>query len=182
MRRLILAFALILSMAVPAAASLQASQQPAKQPAKKAKKVWTNEDLEALRAGTRLSSFGEAQSETTAGQATGDEQPAAAAKADDKAEKEKADAEKVTLERYQKRLASLREELAKIDEEIRSVRSATTSGRTSGQGIDFTKTDAGLNTEARVAQLEQRRRELQRQIDETESEARRAGVSPGAIR
>jgi hypothetical protein len=154
-----------------------AQEKPAAPP-KKEKKVWTNEDLESLRDKVYFSSFGPGAPGTASGSATDvstvAEAPTGAA--------QPGEGQETPEQRMRKRIAAAREELAKVEAELRSMRSATTSGRTTGQGIDFTKTDAGLNTEARIIQLEQRRAALRQQIEALEDEARRSGLAPGAIR
>jgi len=172
----------ILTLVSFVAASLFAAQQPAQKPvpaapAKKAKKVWTNEDLEALRHTARVST---ASSEGPSAAPPAAESPAVAGApaAEKPAEAQKDD----PAEKLRKRLEPLRAELDRIDAEVRSLRQARSSGRTTGGGIDVTKTPGGMNTDDQIALLEKRRQEILRQIDEIQAEARRAGISPGSIR
>jgi outer membrane murein-binding lipoprotein Lpp len=161
-----------LAVFLPVAASGQ--PQPQAPPAKKPKKVWTNEDLEALREKVNFSSFGEGAASGASASQTSDAGPASAVALSPDQE--------TPEQRMQKRIAALRGELAGVEQEIRTIRNASTSGRTTGQKIDMNNVDAGLNTEARVAQLEQRRKQIQQQIDAAEDEARRMGMSAGSIR
>lgn len=183
-RRLLAAFAaalFMLAMCAPAHASQAAPQkQP---PAKKARKVWTNEDLEALRpSGVTVSAPPAAASaaSSAAGEATAADNPA------DKAGAEKKDDDKNKeedpVEKLLKRLAPLRLELASVEARLASLRSAGSSGNTTGGGMDVSKTSGGMNTEDQIVQLEKRRSDLLGQIAAIEDEARRKGIAPGAIR
>ena len=157
-----------LAWAAPAPAS------QARPPAKKAKKVWTNEDLEALRpAGISVGTAAVA--------------PAAAGEDASKEPAEKTDAEKKgkeedPVEKILKRLAPLRLELASVEAQLQSLRQARSTGNTTGGGMDVSKAPGGLTTENQVSQLESRRSDLLRQISSVEDEARRKGIAPGAIR
>ncbi len=162
-----------LACSAPAPASQAAPQkQP---PAKKVKKVWTNEDLEALRPS------GYVPSATPAAPATSDATPAAGESADKAGAPPKAK-EEDPVEKLRKRLTPLRTELDSVEAQLRTLRSARTSGNTSGGGMDVSKTSGAMNTEDQIALLEKRRTDLLRQIADIEDEARRAGISPGAVR
>ncbi len=161
-----------LSWAIP---SLGFQTQP---PAKKAKKVWTNEDVEALRPGgiTILKPS----------PAVSSAPPAAAEEAAAKKEEEKPEGEKkaglTPLEKILKRLAPLREELTVVEMRLQTLRGSLATGNTTGGAINVDKAPGGLNTENQLTQLENRRSILQRQIADIEDEARRLGISPGALR
>jgi hypothetical protein len=166
-----------LACSAPAWAS-QAAPPQKQSPAKKAKKVWTNEDLEALRPSGVASSAAPSASPSAAAEApTGAEIAAKAA-----AEKKDNVKEEDPVEKLRKRLTPLREEVDSIDTQLRSLRQNRSSGRTSGGGMDVSKTSGGMNTEDQIAQLEKRRADLLRQIAAIEDEARRAGMAPGVIR
>jgi hypothetical protein len=170
------AIALLFGCFLPATplAAMQASQAPPK----KARKVWTNEDLEALRSTVRLSEAG------TATEAAVTTAPAKAEPAESGAPEKPAapDANALNLERLQKRMTSLREELAAIEEQLRSLRSPGSAGRTTGQGLGINQTPGGLTTENQISQLEARRRQIQQQMEAAEEEARRLGFTPGQLR
>jgi len=152
-----------------------AAQQSAPSP-RKPRKVWTNDDLEALREKSGITVLQEnraAAAPVAGSEAQGPGAAVAPSAADNRDTPE---------QRMQNRIGSMRAELDKVNQEIRQIQRITTSGNTSGQGIDVLKVDAGLNTEARLAQLQERRKQLQAQIDAAEEEARRAGISPGVVR
>ena len=177
-RRILAVFvAALFALACSAPAIASQAAPPQKQPpAKKAKKVWTNDDLEALRPG------GTSPSEVTAASApsAAGETPAAGESAD-KAGPQKQEGES-PVEKLRKRLTALRTELDSVDAQLRSLRSARSSGNTTGGGVDVSKTTGGLNTEDQIVQFEKQRADLLRQIADIEDEARRAGMAPGAIR
>lgn len=81
-------------------------------------------------------------------------------------------------EAWQKRLEPLRAELARVEGEIRRLREEAAA-----RGFDVIGPGAGGSMTAQLlANLEQRRSELRRQIAEIEDEARRAGVPPAWVR
>jgi hypothetical protein len=177
-RRLLVAFVAAL-FALASCAPLLASQAAAQKqpPAKKAKKVWTNEDLEALRpSGVTGTTVTAPAASPASGEAT------AADKSAEKKDKEEKDKKEDPVEKLLKRLTPLRTELDATDAQLRSLRNAGSSGSTTGGGVDVSKTAGGVNTTDQIARLEQRRSELLRQIAAIEDEARRMGVAPGAIR
>lgn len=159
--------------AAPALAAQLPPQKPAPQPpVKKAKKIWTNDDLEALRESANVST-GSAESAAA---------PAGASAVAEAGEKAAAQKEEDPAEKLRKRLTPLRAELDSVEAQLRSLRGARTSGGTTGQGISMIKAPGGMTTDEQIKLLEQRRADLLRQIADIEEEARRMGVSPGSIR
>ena len=182
-RRLLVALVaalFVLAWAAPARAAQAAPSQktasPAQPPTKKARKVWTNEDLEALRPSGITVSTPPAAAPASASEA------AAAADTDEKAGGKKKEKEVDPVEKILKRLAPLRAELDAVEARLRSLRQARSTGNTTGGGMDISQSPGGLNTENQLSQLEQRRSDLLRQIAALEDEARRKGIAPGAIR
>ena len=171
-RRLLAALVAALFVLGCSAPALASQAQP---PAKKARKVWTNEDLEALRpSGVTVS--------TPPAAAPAAATEAAVADSDEKAGGKKKEKEVDPVEKILKRLAPLRTELDSVEARLRALRQARSTGNTSGGTVDISQSPGGLNTENQVSQLEQRRSDLLRQIAALEDEARRKGVAPGAIR
>ncbi len=79
---------------------------------------------------------------------------------------------------WQQRLQPLREELSRVEAEIRRLREEAAA-----RGFDLIGPGAGGSMTAQLlANLEQRRSQLRQQIAEIEDEARRAGVPPAWIR
>jgi hypothetical protein len=175
-RRLLVAFVAALFVLACSAPALASQAAPQKQPpAKKTKKIWTNEDLEALRPGGATSSEAPAAPSASGGA------PAAGESAD-KAGAQSKGKEEDPVEKLRKRLTPIRADLDSVEAQLRSLRNARSSGSTTGGGMDVSKTSGAMNTEDQIALLEKRRADLLRQIADIEDEARRAGISPGAIR
>jgi len=74
------------------------------------------------------------------------------------------------------KLQPLRDELARVEEQIAQMRAATTGT------VPYQPGEWSGFTGNSIAQLERKRSELQRQIAEIEDEARRAGVPPAWVR
>ncbi len=183
--RLSLALFVALSLALAptlagATASAQAQPSAQKSEPKKAKKVWTNDDLESLRDRPGLSVAGEAPPASEAPPAEGEKRakagPAEAGALAAPPPKEK------DPKSYQKRLAPLRAELARITSEIQKVREFRAEARADQGGLVLGKAPLPLTPENQIEQLERRHRSVQQQIDEIEDEARRNGIPPGLLR
>jgi hypothetical protein len=173
-RRLFVALIAALFLLVSAAPLPAWQGAPKQQPAKKAKKVWTNEDLAALPpGGISTSSAPAAPTSASADKPEADQK--------DKVDKDKGK-EEDPVEKLRKQIEPLRTELDSVEARLRALRTVGDSGNTSGGGVDVSRTTGGVNTTAQIAQFEQRRSDLQRQIAAIEDEARRLGISPGAIR
>jgi prefoldin subunit 5 len=166
----LLALALVLALALSAAVVAQAAPQQA--PPQKAKKVWTNDDLEALRHRRPLSEFGTVAPAAAApgGEAVGEQRPAPPSE------------EQLRAERASRKIAGLRDELAAVESELNSLRRASASGATTGQGVSISVVPGGMNTQDKIQALEAKRRDLQSQLSEAEDDARRLGFSPGELR
>lgn len=167
-------FGLVLAFGPSAALGQQ--RPPAKQP-KKEKKVWTNEDLEALRARVPLSEPGPGSAAAAApaveGAAAAEAAPAAAgegySRQNDPAW-------------YRQRASSLRAELDRIDSEIRRLQNFKRNPASGSAGLALGKDNLSLTPENQIEQLQLRRRLVQQELDDLEAEARRKGWAPGTIR
>ncbi len=83
---------------------------------------------------------------------------------------------------YSEQVAALRAEIDRIDGESRRLREFRASARTSQGGLVLGQSNIPLNPENQIQQLEAQRREVQRQIDALEDQARRNNIAPGVIR
>lgn len=158
---------IVLALSLAAAPAQTSSAQ--KPPEKKAKKVWTNDDLDSLRAGPR----GGGGSASAGASAAEEEKPAG---------KEKPVPREKDSKMYREKLAPLRAQLEQVDAQIKQVRDQLTNPVKGSNAVDLSHTSAIMRPEAALSQLEQKRREIQQKIDDLEEEARRNGVSPGDIR
>jgi len=167
-----------LALAFGPSATLAQEKPPVQQPPKKEKKIWTNEDLEALRATVPLSEAGPgAATSVTAAPAEG--APAAAATPAGTGE---AYSRQNDPAWYRQRATSLRAELDRIDSEIRRLQNFKSNPSSGSTGLALGKDNLSLTPENQIAQLEARRRQVQQELDDLEAEARRKGWSPGTIR
>lgn len=83
---------------------------------------------------------------------------------------------------YAKQLVPLRQELVKIDEQIRIMRQARKDGRGTTGAVNLDKAPEGVNADADLLLLQQHRTEVLKSISEIEDDARRNDLAPGAIR
>jgi hypothetical protein len=137
------------------------------------RKVWTNDDLQHLKPGAPISVMGGAQ---PAASATGEPGEAAAAEGAAESAPDPED----TREYWQERLKPLREELAKIDQQLRQFR--TGRGQATSNVIDINTNAEGIGVADALQRLERRRTEIQQEITALQTEARRKGVPPGYVR
>ena len=131
------------------------------------KKVWSNDDLEALRTKAPISTIGE-----TGAAAAKKPAPGGSYRPDDRAEK---------ALRYRKLLQPLYAELPKIDAELDKMHSFEDgSYRTTG---GFSRLPGKpLNPADQIVQLEKRKQDVLAHISEIEDQARHDGVLPGDLR
>lgn len=142
-------------------------------------KIWTNDDINALK-GVPLSvtgttpapAAGEGAAEGEGAGATGD--AAAEGEAEPQPPKEE------TREYWQGRLQALQDQLQQVDQQIQSLRSG--QGQAGSNALNVAGGNAGVQVEDSIRRLETRRQQLQQQIADLQDEARRQGVSPSWVR
>ena len=83
---------------------------------------------------------------------------------------------------YARQLQSLREEVAKIDIDVRSLVEARKSGKGITGAVALDQEPEGVNSEGQMEVLRKRRVLLLRQIDELEEQARHNAIVPGELR
>jgi hypothetical protein len=137
-------------------------------PQKEAKKVWSNEDLERA----RLSDPGTPTSATLP-------------------ELQNTNAAEHLREHYRrtkdpksyvKQITSLREEVEKIDVQVRRLRESRKTGKGVTSQMALDQDTPGISPEAQVQVLQQRRNQLLGQIDDLEEEARKNDIGRGIPR
>ena len=74
----------------------------------------------------------------------------------------------------------LREEMAKVDQQLQQLRSG--QGQAVSNAINVNANAPGVDVRDTIQRLEQKRADLQRQVENLQTEARRAGVPPGWVR
>ncbi len=158
-----LAFSLAISMTL--AIPLRAAKKPRAGKMEKTAVVWTNEDLERLRALGLISIVGQP---LTAEGATAP----LYVKAQDP-------------EWYAKQAAKLRAQLESREAELQPYRQTIEDARslkTMTGGINLDEGDIGITPEAGIEILQQQVNEAQTQLDALEDLAHRNGISPGVLR
>ncbi|MGH9805086.1 MAG: hypothetical protein ACRD4D_07925, partial [Candidatus Acidiferrales bacterium] len=83
-------------------------------------------------------------------------------------------------EYWRKRLQPLRDELAKVEQQLQQSRSG--QGQAGSNTLDLTTNAPGADVADTIKRLEQRRSEIQQEITAIQDEARRLGVPPGYVR
>src|SRR6266478_5286323 len=84
--------------------------------------------------------------------------------------------------RYARQLQSLREEVAKIDADIKSFAEARKSGKGVTDAVALDQEPEGVTSEGQMEVLRKRRVQLLRQIDAVEEQARQNEIVPGDLR
>ena len=154
-------------------ANAPAAPAPPKRPRPK---VWTNDDVEALREGSSLNVVGTAAAPPATAE-EGAEGEEAAGEEKPKPQPPRED----TPEYWQERLKPLRDELAQIEKQIQQLR-AGQQGQNTSNAISLTASNPGVQVEDTIRQLEKRRTEVQQQIEAVQLEAKRKGIDPGYLR
>lgn len=163
-------------VAVFAASSSQAAgkPQPAKADQNQPTRVWTNEDLDGLRARGLISFVGQeptapaAQRVVTAPEAS---HPVYESRLDDPSWY--ADQAAVLRAELDRREGALNEELSAI---------ALAADRVTQPGVALDKPSEGVTPEAAVQLLQEKVQETQNQLDELSNLARQHGIAPGVLR
>ncbi len=83
---------------------------------------------------------------------------------------------------YALQLQSLREELAKIDIDVRTLVEARKSGKGATDAVALDQEPEGVNPEGQIYVLRKRRGELLRHIDALEEQSRHNAIVPGELR
>ena len=142
------------------------------------RKVWTNDDIAALRGGAV--SFTGATTAPAPAAPEGAEGAAAAEAAAAEEETVPQPPKQETREYWQERLQALQNQIQQIDQQIQSLRSGR--NQADSNALSLTSGNPGVQVEDTIQRLENRRRQLQQQIADLQDEARRQGVSPSWVR
>jgi hypothetical protein len=153
----------------PSSKQENSSQTPSSGKPGKPRKVWTEDDLNALKAnvsivGNLSGTRGTLQKKPQAGTA-----PALLPPERDPAW-------------YGRQLAPLRAQIELIDAEIRKMKGVQGGKETSDAGRQYNGVDLPLNPQDRIEFLGKKKREFQDRVDALEEQARRNGINPGDLR
>jgi hypothetical protein len=156
------------STAKPAdpAANSPASSSPEK---KKPKKVWTNDEIGSVKGG--VSVVGDGNSSSAKG---GGQKPVASSDADDARQKQ--------IENYRDQIKQYRAQIDSIDARIAQLKNFKGDNTSPSGGININQGYNMVPIEDQVKQLEDKKKQLQGKIDDTEIDARKNGIDPGDLR
>ena len=171
MTRLVLASLAFLALAASAAAGGAPRARPDRPPQER--RIWTSEEVEALRAKGLISPVGPPSTPATAEEIAAVEKPSAPPA---RPEQEK------DLEWYADQAAKLREEMSPLDQEIRYVRLALANHQTREGGINLTRENPGITPQSGIWVLENRKRDLLARLEALKELARRNGITPSVLR
>jgi hypothetical protein len=162
--------------AAPAAPSTQTpdakaatSDKDASKGKKKPKKVWTNDEVSSINGNISVVGRAAPASSATATAKPGDNSPSG-------------DAREKQIARYRDQIRPLRQQLEITEKQLSDVRNFKGENSSSSGGINMSQNYSMTPVEDQVKQLEAKRKDLQKQIDAIEDEARKNGVEPGELR
>lgn len=161
-------------------AATEAANREAERPRRP--KVWTNDDIEELkRRPGSISVLGTA-APPPAARAEGQEVEESADEGGEAGEAppQPKEPKETDPEYWQKKLKPLRDELAQIDQQLQQLRSG--QGQASSNALSVSGSNAGVDVADTIRRLEQRRAQVQQQIEDLQLEAKRKGIAPGAVR
>jgi hypothetical protein len=139
----------------------------ADQPTKKPKKVWTNDEISSAGGPGAISVVGSSNTEKNRGSA----KPSATGSQHDRQSAS-----------YRDRLRQLNDQLAATDKQISDLRNFKAENASASGGINMSHRYTTTSVEDQVKTLEDKRNQLQAQVEAVEDEARKNGVEPGQLR
>ncbi len=157
----------------PAPAKSTASEKDQATEKKKPKKVWTNEEISSVK-GT-ISVVGDSSSSGPAKDSRQSQAAEAVAKSEDAARGRQ-------LANYRNQILGLRNPQEAIDKKIAELRNFKAENSSSSGGIDIRHGYSMTPVADQIAQLEDKKKQIQAKIDNLEDEARKNGIEPGELR
>ena len=154
-----------------AAAKDQASDKD--QTKKKPKKVWTNDEISAVRG--KISVVGD-PSQSSSYSDSRQWNTASDSGSGGNTEREKA------IANYREQLRQLREQQDAIDKKISAVRNFKADNSSPSGGINMRTRYSMTTTDDEIKQLEGKKKQIQAKMDAIEDEARKNGIEPGELR
>src|ERR1700682_2962151 len=150
--------------------SKPAPATPAGAEKKKPKKVWTNDEIGSV--GGQISVVGTQDQPKT-------EKPAAKKVSDASAD---SDAHQKQVDRYKEQMKQFQAQIDATDKQIDKLKNFKAENSAPSGGIAPTQAYSMTPPEDQVKQLEDKKKQLQAKMDDTEQEARRNGVSRDELR
>jgi chromosome segregation ATPase len=140
---------------------------------KKPKKVWTNDEISAVRG--KISVVGD-PSQSSSYSDSRQWNSASDSGSGGNTEREKA------IANYREQLRQLREQQDAIDKKISAVRNFKADNSSPSGGINMRTRYSMTTTDDEIKQLEGKKKQIQAKMDAIEDEARKNGIEPGELR
>jgi hypothetical protein len=147
-------------------ANRPASDAPEK---KKTKKVWTNDEIGSVKGAVSVVGDGDPSSEKS-----GDSRPASSSGAEEAHQKQ--------IEDYRNQIQQYQSQMDSIDKRIEQLKNFKAENTTPSGGIHPNQGYNMVPIEDQVKQLEDKKKQLQAKIDDTEVAARKNGIDSGDLR
>jgi len=144
---------------------------PAVQAGKKPKKVWTNDEISTVGGKGSISVVGNTDPDSKSSSNGNSTKTAPAERGRER-----------QIANYRDRLHQLRNELEITEKKISDLRNFKADNTSAAGGINMNRRYSMTPLEDQVKQLEERKKQLQSQIDAIEDQARKSGVEPGDLR
>ena len=145
------------------------SDKDASKGKKKPKKVWTNDEVSSINGNISVVGSATPTSSATPTAKPGDNSPSG-------------DTREKQIARYRDQIRPLRQQLETTEKQLSDMRNFKGENSSSSGGINMSQNYSMTPVEDQVKQLEAKRKDLQKQIDAIEDEARKNGVEPGELR
>jgi len=133
---------------------------------KKAKKVWTNEDMGSVKGSVSVVGDGHASSTSSE-------------------EKESSGGDQVhrkQTENYRNQIQQYQNQIQAIDKRIAQLKNFKGENTSPSGGININQGYNMVPVEDQVKQLEEKKKQLEAKIEDTENDARKNGIDPGDLR
>jgi hypothetical protein len=137
-------------------------------PSKKPKKVWTNDEISSAGGPNAISVVGNSKPQ--------------AGRAGQKPTGTNSSAGEGQIANYRNRLHQLNGQLEATDKQISELRNFNGNNSSASGGINMSHRYTTTSVDDQVKALEEKKKQLQAQIDAVEDQARKNGVEPGQLR
>jgi hypothetical protein len=159
----------------PPASSAKPADPPSNAPStapaekKKPKKVWTNDEIGSVKGNVSVVGDG-----NSASSSSGQTRPASSGPA--------TDARRQQIENYRTQIQGYKDQIDAVDKRIDQLKNFKAENTSPSGGINLNQGYNMVPLEDQVKQLEDKKKQLQAKIDDTEVEARKNGIDPGDLR
>jgi hypothetical protein len=145
------------------------SNAPAAAEKKKPKKVWTNDEIGSVKGDVSVVGNGNSSSAKTG------ESPSSTSSSANEARQQQ-------IENYRNQIQGYKDQIDSIDKRIDQLKNFKAENTSPSGGINIHQGYNMVPLEDQVKQLEDKKKQLQAKIDDTEVQARKNGIDPGDLR